>query len=189
MTKAITLSKEQAIAIVRWNEAKSENWGCWGNYPSLPVGASYLQYDNTKCVIKLSGRLTLNDGENENFKYITSGGGNTPGVKNGEDYISFYSLKSWCLPEEVKSESDAYYARGNAAYNTALANFNLLPENIKADLLAITIEICGSNNRRKKTLNGYAYVNKEAIIPVMGELKNVIKIVDCIQFNHKYFSI
>ncbi len=188
MKKGITLSKENAIAIIRWYESKSENWGSWGNYPTLPVGASYLQYEDCECIIKLDCRVSLADGENENFKYITSGSGrNTPGVKEADDYISFYSLKNWCLPEEAKAAEELRRAAHLSAYNEAKSNFEKLPTNMQSDLLAITITACGSNNSRKKAIAAYAFENKEIIQPIMGELKDVRKIVDCLQNNHTYY--
>ena len=62
-----TLSKEQARSLFNWIEQNQlSNWGVWGNYPDLPVSASYNQYDNAQLVIKLHQPLLI-DGEKANY--------------------------------------------------------------------------------------------------------------------------
>ena len=182
------LSKEQAIGIINWYDSKNPNWGSWGNYPTLPVGASYLQYDIVDCVIKLKEPLSLNDGENECFKFITSGHYNTPGVKKGSDYITFYDLKAWAMPEVVKAEYELQSLKRKAAYTQAITNFKSLPVQIQTELLAMTREAFGSNNIRKSAIYIYCHKNRDVIEPIMTT-KDVRQIVDCIQNNNKYFSI
>jgi len=70
MTTTKELSKEQGIAIIRWYDSKSENWGSWGNYPVLGLGASYLQYDTNPCQINLDIPVMING---EKYNCISCG--------------------------------------------------------------------------------------------------------------------
>lgn len=49
-----TLTRESAINILVWMKSEGQNnWGGWGNYPSIPVSAQYLSYDTNHCQINL----------------------------------------------------------------------------------------------------------------------------------------
>jgi len=75
-----------------------------------------------------------------------------------------------------------------AGYNNALSAFNSLPENLRTELLSITEASCGSNNRRKKAIGVYVGEHAEEILPIIDS-KSVRQIIDCLQYNHTYFSI
>lgn len=41
-----TLSTNQALQLATWiSTHRDTNWGTWGDYPALPVAATYLSYD------------------------------------------------------------------------------------------------------------------------------------------------
>lgn len=50
--------------IIDWmNEEGIHNWGSWGHYPALPIGASYHSFDTCQVRIKLDEVIELPNGE------------------------------------------------------------------------------------------------------------------------------
>lgn len=179
------LTKEQGIALIRWYESFGQNnWGGWHNYPSLPVGASYLQYDDNKCQVNLSETIIIDD---EKINCISA---SRRSIGNKwYKVMTFSGLKSWCLPEEVKEQEAAAKAERVSALSAAKENFAKLPENIQSELMALTVETCGSNNRRKKMQNAYIVEHAEAVKPFFPEFKHLRYLMDCLQYNHDYYPV
>jgi hypothetical protein len=82
------LNRNEAIAILVWfAKFGNTNWGTWGKYPKLPVGASYLSYDTNPCQINLSSPVTI---DGENYNCITKG---RPVGAKWSNAISFFDLQ------------------------------------------------------------------------------------------------
>ena len=178
------LTKDQAISLVRWYESTGQsNWGGWSNYPTLPVGATYLQYDDNQCQVNLSETIMIDDEEVNCISHSRISVG-----KKCDKVMTFYTLKSWCLNEELHAEEAAKRAESNKALNEAKANFAKLPEAMQAELLSYTVAACGSNNKRKFTISKYVGENLETISQFFTKPQHVIKVVDCLQYNHESFS-
>lgn len=65
------LNRNQVLALLVWKATiGTGNWGGWGKYPSLPVGASYRQYATNQCQINLD-KAVMVDGKGYNC--ITNG--------------------------------------------------------------------------------------------------------------------
>lgn len=177
------LTKESAIAIIRWYDLNGQNnWGGWSNYQTIGVGASYLQYDTNQCQINLDNLVEI---DGEMYNCITSG---RPVGAKWHNAISFSELRKWCLPDEQKAREEARTAAMTAGYDNALASFNSLPEAIRSELLTLTLDHCGSNNKRKSAIYSCINANAATILPIIDG-KNVRQILDCIHFNHKYFHV
>lgn len=180
-TKTKQLTKEHGIAIIRWYDLNGRNnWGGWHSYPSIGVGASYLQYDTNMCQINLDSPVEI---DGEVYNCITSG---RAVGKRWDKPISFSEIRKWCLPEEQKAIEDIRSAEMASSYNNAMAAFRSLPETIQAELLALTSDNCGSNNKRKSAIYTCVHKHAEVVLPVINS-KDVRKILDCIHFDHKYF--
>ena len=55
-----TLTETQATAIINWYDTiGTRNWGTWGNYPSIGVGASYHSFENCPCRIKFDTLIEI----------------------------------------------------------------------------------------------------------------------------------
>lgn len=84
----IPLNRQHALALLVWRATEgSRNWGGWGEYPDLPVDASYLSYDTNPCQINLAKPVTV---EGRDYNCITSG---RPVGKKWSRPISFERLK------------------------------------------------------------------------------------------------
>lgn len=137
-----TLTKENAQALITWfeNEGQS-NWGTWGNYPTLPVGATYLQYDTNACQINFDQTVEINGGAIN----CISVSRHTVG-KKWDKSTSFEALKEWAIEGYAEAKRGA---RSNVDVVNA-AKFDALPSELKV----LWIECVGkSNNQRKLALN------------------------------------
>lgn len=106
-----TLSKEAAKNILDWyNTTGKSNWGTWGNYPKLNVGASYHSFDVCHCRILLDETVQLDDEDKTTFNCI-SDGRRVPGAKV-KNYIDFSDLADYLkTPEEKNNELFEGYGR------------------------------------------------------------------------------
>lgn len=58
MATTVELTRQEVLSILVWRATDGRgNWGGWGKYPRLQVGASYLQYDTNPCQINLSKNI------------------------------------------------------------------------------------------------------------------------------------
>lgn len=58
------------MKLIVWFKTEGQgNWGGWGNYPDLPVSASYLQYDSNQCQVNLTPGIEIG---NELFNCISN---------------------------------------------------------------------------------------------------------------------
>lgn len=64
-----TLTKQNAVDILVWYFTEGQgNWGGWGKYPSLPVGASYQQYESNPVQINFTEIVSIGEA---NFNCIS----------------------------------------------------------------------------------------------------------------------
>lgn len=95
--KKVELSISDVKAILNWYALEgTSNWGTWGNYPKLPIGASYNSFDTCHLRITLNGTATF---KGEEFNCI-SDGRRVPG-KNLE-VITINTLVALCKEEGVE---------------------------------------------------------------------------------------
>lgn len=182
-----SLSKELATEIINWyNQNGNTNWGDWSNYPKLPVGAKYLQYDDNPCVIKLDQPLSIAGTEFLGFKYIATNW-RCPGAKNAEDVITFDVLEAWCMPEAVAARYDQRTQKMKVLRDEAVAKFNTLPESLRNNLIALTIEHCGSGRKRKAAIAEMIHGNSDVIAPVISA-RHARQVLDYIHFKDEDFS-
>lgn len=144
MKNSITLTKEQGIAIINWYETVGQsNWGVWGNYPSLPVGASYLSYDTVACQINLDQKIEI---DGDKYNCITTGRFSVG--KKLDKNISFEALKEWAV--------DGYLAAKKANENqqniSVVEKYDALTNELK-DLYKSMPFNEFSNNKRKSIIN------------------------------------
>lgn len=181
-----SLTKEAAIEVIKWyNENGTANWGSWSNYPKLPVGAEYLQYDHNACVIKLDHPLSIPGTEHLGFKYIATNW-RCQGAKKANDVITFAVLEAWCMPEAVAARNDQRNKAIKAMRDEAIAKFNMLPEALRNDLIALTVERCGSGRKRKAAINQMLDNNSELITPAIPT-RHARQVLDFIHLNDEDF--
>jgi len=138
------LSKQNAIDLINWFETTGQkNWGVWGNYPSLPVGASYLSYDTNPCQINLSETISIN-GEEYN---CISNNRHTVGKKWNKT-ISFEDLKDWAIDGYLNAKK----ASQSDKYNSIVEKFDNSPSDLKELYRSMPLNLF-SNNKRKSALN------------------------------------
>lgn len=83
--------------ILNWYALEGQgNWGTWGKYPSLPVGASYHSFDT--CHLRLTFDKLVSFGGNE-FNCVTNGR-KVPG--NGLASITISELVRICKTQGVE---------------------------------------------------------------------------------------
>ncbi len=86
------LSIQNVKDILNWYALEgSYNWGIWGNYPTLPTGASYHSYDN--CHLRLLLDQDVEFG-GEVFNCIIDGG--RPSGNNVREITTLSALKGIC---------------------------------------------------------------------------------------------
>lgn len=157
MKNAIMLSRENAKSLVNWyNTEGQSNWGVWGNYPSLPVGASYNSFDTCLCRI-LFDKDVFVEGSDEVFNCIATSR-KVPGskVKNS---IGFETLLELSKSDEEKFlttvngwRSD--YKRAKEVFQMLQA-YNNQPNEIKERikfLHARLLEINGKPNSKAERM-------------------------------------
>ena len=148
-----TLSKSTAEAIVKWyDEIGQSNWGTWGNYPKLPVGASFHSFDTCHLRIKLDSPMKFG---NQTFKFIADSR-KVPGVGNS-GVVSIYELRNFILSDEEKREKRLESMRNqwNRANDIKIENdkFNALSTSDKSTIEALKSEyaqILGTPNSKKR---------------------------------------
>jgi len=86
------LTIKNATDILNWYALEgSSNWGVWGNYPTLPVGASYHSFDNCHLRLLLSQDVEFGG---EVFNCIIAGG--RPSGSKVREVITLTKLKAIC---------------------------------------------------------------------------------------------
>lgn len=168
------LTKEQAKSIVNWfNENGDNNWGTWCNYPKLPTGASYLQYDDVKCVIKLDEVVGIeDDGELVKFNYISSSRKHNTAKAKG--VMSFFTLEEFSKTEEEKNTNliDSWkksFERAKAAYKQQEL-FEAQSDEIKEEIEKLNQEECdliGTPHSKKRRSEIHTEKSKYALPAIL----------------------
>ena len=94
--KTTELTIANVTEILNWYVLEGQsNWGTWGNYPNLPIGASYNSFDICHLRITLKGTATF---KGETFNCIADGR-KVPG--SNLEVITINTLVALCKEEGI----------------------------------------------------------------------------------------
>lgn len=138
------LTKEQAISLINWYLInKNSNWGSWGDYPDLPCGANYLQYDTNPCQVNLDESILVGNDEINCFihsRHVVGHKWNKP--------MTFSQLRKLFTPGIVKKE---WIARNDAQTEVrqVIADYyNSLPIETRQEIEEIWHSDIGKKKRK-----------------------------------------
>lgn len=172
------LSILEAQNLVDWMQKNAQNnWGGWSNYPTLPVTATYLQYDTQKCQVNFKSTILV---KNEEVNCIVWDR-HTVGAK-WDKPMMYSSLREFAYPELVKKELQAYLKEKEIAKQDAFKKIELLPLDLRLSLLDIyKLNIGGK--KRKALIHHAINENLEIINSIFGGFKGCRETLDIVYYS------